>query len=1280
MAYSTINKKEVLQNEILETRKEIERLKLEKELELTRQQIRETKSQFTTTQIEKPEETGFFASLKKGATLGKEDLATQAYLLSKFLKGEVPEPIPVEASPELGLSRKSIGQFLGRAAIESAPGLAATLGAAGAGAAAGSLIPGPGTVIGGLAGAATGAGTTAALQSFLTRYNEGRLQGLSHEEAIDFGKKAAKISGSINALLAGAGGIGLKSALAPYIAKQTAIQVPGAIGEQVAQNILAQKEGVDPERELLAGAKEAAIGTGLFQTLPLAAAFPKIVKNKFEKPIKPTEEDIVAQMPENLGAKEPSENLTPSTEIPASEKPITLQSVEKQKVVSELDEVQQEIIKLREHLKEQGVEVPAPDVLRRTDVHEPLPSSDDKIYTTVDNEIAKQKIFGVKEKEGLIQDIKRKTAEFAERPLQIIEDKLFDRLSPIKHLGKEMGYKLERENVPYRMARFTNHMTGILESSFFHGTPTWDKNFGIISIDTARPGLIQALEPVLTNPEKLNDFEAYAYARRVKSQDLIQQGKEKNINPLEAESLVNLAQKNPEFEKVFDDVQTYKKQVLDIAEDTGLINKSQRDQWEGIDHIPFYRNIDESFEKRKIGVKRSLVGQKAPIHELTGGAHQYAVFDGEGRLINRVFDKNKAEEMAKSVQGHIEDVGAPSADIIQNLAQNASVFLQASVRNAAANATVNEGIKGGFVKPITKEESKIRGKEAPDVVKTKVDGEDAYFKIEDPLLYSALKSTINPSTKSGVAINTLEWFKNTISKSIVLAPNVQFKIGVKDLIQSRIMGKDVMPSWRQTIGNMVDAYKHEFGTKIDARVIEMMGMGADTGFFKTSPEEVLRRVEEIAHRNNGVMVGFKKGMMAPFKFLEKLSRAQELSIRLSKYDAATKAGANKAEASFEAMDYMDYAMRGSSDTVQFLGKIVPFFSTHLASIHKLGREISHEKFRNRTTKMISVLSTFSMLNAMNNLQPDKSEEDEANNYFALPNYVRNGNMVIDLYKLIGKESIQKVELPRFLMIPKPWEMGQLGIGVPEQIIYTLAGKANTEKNIDFAVDNLMGTLSINPFGNPLVKTAAEQWANKKFFTDTPIVPRARESLEPHLQYGPGTGETAKRIGEFTNISPARIEHAMQGLLGITYTWPIMISDWILTPEKAEKKLYERTFIKDFFKDVPLKQTGFMEEFYQTYREASKAYRTAKTYNELGKVEWLENYIPQKAKYIQQRKFLNKIKKDLKNIYDAQINIDASTVLSSKEKANRLNELNNARNIMMLKVHKTKESIDKGGYQ
>lgn len=1161
---------------------------------------------------------GFFSNIKKGGRKGTQDLGRQAFILNELLGGKVPQPQPVESAPELGFNRASIGQFLGRTGVGSVPSLAAGLGGGAAGAAAGSVIPGSGTLVGGLAGAGASNAAVSAAQAFADAYNEARLAGKEHQDAIDYAGKAAKITGGIAGLSTLLGGVGVKDVFLKQLAKQVPIQVGSGQAENVARNALAQEE-IDPNRKLSQGWAEAAVGPALFQTAQSLATRPILNKpaNKAPKPpVEPTPKKTMAEarapVAEEIIASKPSEAVLPTEKsIPATRE--------------ELTRIEQKIF--------ENAETP------------PI-------------------------EKGIIQSAK----DLAKK--NISQAGLFDRFDPLKKLGQQAtGALRESENKPYRMARFSDHMTGMLEAAFEHGTPVWDANEQVLTLAPQSKGLKQILAPVFKSPELFKDFQTYAYAKRVGAQELIGRGKEKNISLSDMRKALELENTHPEFKQAFDEYQKYNKSILDVMQNTGLINEKQRATWSDMDYIPFYREMPQTLDgggPRKGGMATTLAGQKPNLHELTGGKKRYGVFDKDNNLVLRTFDKEKAQSRASQLGegSSIETVGAPTKNIVENLFKNVGDIIPRAIRNAAAVENIKLGLDAGLIEPAQATSMRDRfGNLKGDIVSAYIDGEQKFFKVSDPQLYGALTSAVQGPAKMGPVMRGMNMAKNLFSRGVLLDPQVAVGIAAKDLILSKMMGKDPMPNMIQTVKNIGKGIGHEFG-KPDPRAVEIMAMGGDTSFHRVNPEAMMKRVMADVQKADGQILGadYLKKPKEMLELVDKLTRGIELGNRFNKYDAAKKAGRTNPEAVFEAMDYMDYQMRGNGDLIPFLTNTVPFMASHLQGLHKLGREVAFNKGNNRTAKMIATMGSFAAANAFMNSLPDEDKEDAANGYQAQPDYLKNSSIMIDWHKYLGKKAAKEAGLPRWALIPKPWEIGFLSMTLPEHFVQGIMGDKKLKDEAGEIARILGGQLSMNPVGNPLIKTGLEQYFNEQFFMGNTIVPRNREGVEPRLQYGPKTTQAAKDIGDIANVSPSRIEHAVRGIFGMVGMYPFMAYELLKAENAPDKDKAERYIFNKFVKGDIAENPAFQNEMYDLWKASEEAYRTFNVYKKDGEQELMDKYAKQKAPELARRKDINKIKKQVKGFNDEILTLRKNKELSSSEKKEKINTIMRQRNLLLKEMH------------
>lgn len=128
----------------------------------------------------------------------------------------------------------------------------------------------------------------------------------------------------------------------------------------------------------------------------------------------------------------------------------------------------------------------------------------------------------------------------------------------------------------------------------------------------------------------------------------------------------------------------------------------------------------------------------------------------------------------------------------------------------------------------------------------------------------------------------------------------------------------------------------------------------------------------------------------------------------------------------------------------------------------------------------------------------------------------------------------------------------------------------------------------------LMQMAAEQLANRDFFSDSSIVPKGQEDLADAEQFSPYTSRAAIKIGSVFDVSPRRVDHAINSIFGGVG------SDLVALLGRGNKDLVER---EKEGADLPVFGVLFqrggqqarspesVEKLYDIYEEALKIQRS-----------------------------------------------------------------------------------------
>lgn len=115
-----------------------------------------------------------------------------------------------------------------------------------------------------------------------------------------------------------------------------------------------------------------------------------------------------------------------------------------------------------------------------------------------------------------------------------------------------------------------------------------------------------------------------------------------------------------------------------------------------------------------------------------------------------------------------------------------------------------------------------------------------------------------------------------------------------------------------------------------------------------------------------------------------------------------------------------------------------------------------------------------------------------------------------------------------IRIPRPFEVGALFSAMPEALADAWY-RADPERAVEWFKH--MFEVITPPILPVPVEEAAEQLANRDFYTDIPIVPMSEQRRPAEEQYGEYTSKLSVFLGDVFSTSPRRIDHAIRGVFG-----------------------------------------------------------------------------------------------------------------------------------------------------
>lgn len=875
---------------------------------------------------------------------------------------------------------------------------------------------------------------------------------------------------------------------------------------------------------------------------------------------------------------------------------------------------------------------------------------------------------------------------------------MLDQFAAVEALEKgQNGNKLlDAAQSAYKAMRMTQNLHSVMAAVLRHG-PLQYTNGGF-KIKEGHKGFENIFEK-LAKDGKLHLWKGWASANR--AQRLKKEDREKLMSDSEIMALLRLGREHPEFQGVMDEWTAFNKQMLDTAEASGLINAEQRGVWEHSDYVPFYRIIEgDTITGSKSG-NSGIEGQRSGIKNLTGGESQINdIIENMVMNMSSMTDrsmKNVAaqktvalglqtgaiEKAAKEFRSAIV-IAKPTMEAVDerideigpdNVAE-LSMYLQ-GFDTALADTSLTTKERDQLTKQRKKVEDQLemwtdrmgfslkgvpagmRGEmlktlqivppTGPDIISIMVDGKPEYYRVLDTMLYNSMTS-LTPIQIGGV-MKLFRMSKRLLTEGVTMDPAFMLANVIRDTMSAYVITGKTSP-----LGVMSGFAK---ALREDSSLVSIMAAGGGSGgFYRTDPEDVSKIVSaKIRGLDRKTILDTPKKLWEAW---HKVGAASEAANRISVYEKAIKNGDSEAEAAYQALNLLDFSMRGEWQSIRMLIEMVPFLNARMQGLYRLGEGVNENKAGFMLRGGLIMGATLALM-AVNWDDPRYEELDEWDK---------------DTYYHFWIDG-------QHYRLPKGFEVGAIFSTLPERMIRAAMGKDTTREAAVAAARMFLDTFAFNPTPQ-LLHPILEQYANTKSFTGSSIVPQGLEGMDPEAQHRPWTSETAVELGKLTGASPLRLEHAVKGYLGSMGGYLLALSDAGIRlvdgdrPPEAELRLDEIPVMKRFVRTDPARSTKFKTEFYRIKREASKAYKTLENYKTRGMIKEARDFLsnPDDRQRYNAHKGLYKAGLAMSKMNRALRSIQDDKDMRPKEKRRRADAIIDRQNSLAERVVKAQRRLDK----
>jgi hypothetical protein len=830
---------------------------------------------------------------------------------------------------------------------------------------------------------------------------------------------------------------------------------------------------------------------------------------------------------------------------------------------------------------------------------------------------------------------------------------IFDRMDPTKRLITERVGALPAGQDPYVAQRLSTGGSSSMFALMMKGQLEWRD--GILSIKEGSDSLFDILLDANADGH-LDDFWSFMIGRRAKR--LMKEGKENLFTAEEIKAL--LSRKKDHFEDVAKRFDAFKKSVLDVAEEAGLIDPDTRAVWDLSDWVPFYRMTD----KENAAAPRTTEGfshQWSQIIRLRGGTAELRVDPLQNILMNfsHLIDAGlKNHALRLTIDTFSPPDGDPlNTDLIEPVSRvkmRRALIPMKQVKEIVQQNLLADGFSedeaANLIAGMPEETFEgirrmwaVEPNAGPDIIRLMRNGKTEYYRVKDPALLRNLTGLKMMPMWDNPVYNFLRTTKQVLTVGVVATPGFMARNLLRDMLHAWVVSPEGF-----TFG--VDSLKGALQSiKEDDAYYDLAAAGASfaTGGYidATDPESMANSLRRALRKRGlsereidnymGSMVGFGKDMWSKWR---SLGDALENSSRMAVYNAVLeKTGERKlkemaeegedvsgldpkdygdrAQAAFEAKDLMDYSMRGNYGTVRILSETVPFLNAMLVGEYKLWRSgaLPNKHFKAKVfgRALLITLATLALY-ATNRDEPE---------YEALEPWDKRTN-----WHIYWPEELAKAAgVPRHWRIPRPFTLGQIFATVPELMARSaLYDKRDSVREtftemLHMVRDTLTGSIYEIQGITPLLELAM----NRDSFTNRPIE-SVYDKRSAKNQWDERTSRTMRWLGGNNVLSPQQLEHLWDSYLGGIGTILLGAVDelfyfgewvaspgkegWFNGPEKPDRRWDNLPLFKAFWRESPAYTTRYKTQFYDMLETVRQIAADKKHYTTQDDVDALEALI------------------------------------------------------------------------
>lgn len=661
-------------------------------------------------------------------------------------------------------------------------------------------------------------------------------------------------------------------------------------------------------------------------------------------------------------------------------------------------------------------------------------------------------------------------------------------------------------------------------------------------LDTHGNMIQRGLEPILkdagaTTPAKQRDLQDYMIAQRaLELYGQVREGKRelRNVHdefggPLgitEQDARDTMKKfDSPEFQKAADEIRAWEREAGPrYAVKTGYYSQKDAAALEAMNqyHVPLHRVMD-LVQQQGTGTAGKLVDRPKLFHRIMGSGRRIlppfqTMIRNTMRLVENV-EANRAAVAAFKMLKESDRGGVYADPVAKPLEMQGGTLEEIKSSLIAAGVPKDLLESHGDEPPAIDLDTAFRlfrptaHNPAKQEAAIREDGKINVWQVHDPVIYHALTGDFRAPTTNAL-IRLLVLGKQTLRTGVTAplgfaltaAERHQFMAPLLSRYGSRIYKGDMFRGMFHIVTNS-DAY-HQW----------LQARGADSNEVGWYTNKFERQIGRLA---KSPLQRITNATVNPAAWLHGLESISELFMnapRVGEFlrgihqEGVNEEGLMRAGLASRNIG-IDYSRGG--DWARKTGQYAAFFNAGIQAKDAMARAFKDDPVGSTIKALLGVTLMSLALHWLSRDNPHYQERKrERDHYWLIP--LGNANTT-----------------DKFFRVMKPWELGQVFGSWAEDIVDAMhehdpAALKQILPDRDTAMDVVLDTVPnvLRPLMENEAGTGGYDYHFKK-----PIVPEHELKLEPPMQYGHYTSETAKQLGKLMNVSPRKIDHIIYGYTG-----------------------------------------------------------------------------------------------------------------------------------------------------